>query len=203
MVDEPKTDDTPVTPTVTGGDATVTMTQEKLDGLINGKFRSGAEKATSELLTSIGVDDIDVLKSIVSTHRESEEASKSELQKMQELLELEKTAYAELESKLNSTLTETEIQNIAIANGINPDRMKYFKMDYLEAKQEEGFELEKFISTLKETQPDFFGFIDERVRKNIPNPPSRNTPSTQIKMTDYAQLPAAERRKYKSTDIIR
>jgi hypothetical protein len=186
-----------------GGDSTVTMTQEKLNSLINGKFAKGAESANKQLLESIGVDDIDVLKSIVTTHRESEEASKSELQKLQDLLDAERIVNTDLESKLNTTITETEIQNIAIANGINPEKMKYFKMDYLEAKQVEGFELEKFISGLKEKQPDFFGFVDERVPKNIPNPPNRSAPSTQIKMVDYVQLPAAERKKYKSSDLIR
>ena len=186
-----------------GSENTVTMTQEKLDGLINSKFASGAEKAQGELLKSLGVDDIDVLKSLVTTQKEQEEASKSELQKLQDLIEAERGINAELEGKLTATLTETEIQNIVMQHGINPEKMKYFKMDYLDAKQVEGFELDKFIGELKEKQPDFFGFIDERQNKKIPNPPSKPAPSGSIKMADYSQLPAAERRKYKSSDIIR
>lgn len=191
------------TSTENGGETTVTMTQEKLDSLINSRFAKGAEKAQTELLQTLGVDDVDVLKSLVTTHREQEDASKSELQKMQELLELEQSRAAELEGKLTSTLTETEIQNIVMQYGINPEKMKYFKMDYLEAKQDESFDLEKFIGVLKEKQPDFFGFIDERKNRTVPNPQSKNAPTGSIKMSDYAQLPAVERKKYKSSDIIR
>ena len=124
------------------------------------------------------------------------------MQKLQEQLEAERTINADLESKLNTTLTDTEIQNLAMQHGINPNKIKYFKMDYLEAKQAEGFDSDKFIGELKEKQPESFSFVDER-RSQVPNPPSKKTPSTQIKMADYVQLPLAERKKYKSSDIIR
>lgn len=190
--------------TSTQTDGKVTLTQEKLDGLINSKFAAGAEKATKELLANIGVDDITILKGIVSNHKEQQEANKTELQKLQEQLEVERMAKVELEMKLVNTQTETEIQNIAMANGINPNKIKYFKIDFLEAKQSEGFNAEEFIENLKKTQPDFFGFIDERRPPvNVPNPQGSKTPSSSIKMIDYARLPAEERKKYKSTDIIR
>ena len=115
------------------------MTQDKLDSLINGKFASGADKATKELLAGIGVDDVDVLKSIVTAHKNNEEASKSELQKMQELLEAERTLNSDLEGKLATTMTDAEIQTLAMVHGISPEKMKYFKMDYLDAKQAEDF----------------------------------------------------------------
>ena len=205
MADEhtPNTETQTETPTTTGGDSTVTMTQDKLDGLINGKFAKGAEKATNELLSSMGVDDIDVLKSIVTTHQETQEASKSELVKLQEQLDLERGVTSTLQGQLDANIADAEIQNLALANGINPEKLKYFKMDYKEAKSVEGFEVDKFISTLKEKQPDFFGYVDERNKANVPNPPSRKTPSTQIKMADYSKLSAAERVKYKASDIIR
>jgi len=194
------------TPTPDGGNETVTMTQAAFDAKFNESFGKGAAKggntATTELLASIGVDDIDVLKSIVTTHQENQEADKTELQKMQDLLEAERLISTTLEGKLNANIADTEIQTLALANGINPDKMKYFKMDYAEAKNVEGFNVDTFISALKEKQPDFFGFVDER-KVHVPNPQSKHTPSSQIKMPDYSKLSAVERAKYKASDIIR
>jgi len=162
----------------------------------------GEEQTVSMTQSNIGVDDVDVLKSIVTTHKDNEQASKTELEQLTGLLEEERNKSLGLEQKLTETATEAEIQNIAIKHGINPDKMKYFKMDYLDASQGEGFDIEKFIGVLKEKQPDFFGFVDER-RTNVPNPQSRTTPSTQISMEKYVQLSAGDRAKYKSDDIIR
>lgn len=184
-------------------ETTVTISQEKLNSLISEKFKKGAEKANTTLLESLGVDNLDSLKEIVKAKAEADEASKTELQKLQDQLEAERNAKADLESRLNQTVTETEVQNIALSNGINPDKVKYFKMDYLEAKNKEGFDSEKFISELKEKQPDFFNAVGDVSTVNVGNPPNRRTPSTQIKMEDYVQLSAEERKKYKSTDLIR
>ena len=195
------------TSTSNDGNQTVTMTQAEFDAKFNDSFGKGATKggttATADLLASMNVGDIDKLKSIVSTFNENEEASKSELVKLQEQLDLERGVTSTLQSQLDANIADAEIQNLALANGINPEKLKYFKMDYEEAKSVEGFEVDKFISALKEKQPDFFGFVDERTPHNVPNPPSRKTPSTQIKMDDYVQLKAEERKKYKSSDIIR
>ena len=81
MADELKPDDviTP-TPGAKGGDeTTVTMTQAKLDDLINGKFKKGAEKATTDLLATLGAENIESVKAILDKQKETEDANKTEL----------------------------------------------------------------------------------------------------------------------------
>jgi len=181
----------------------VTMTQADFDSKFNTSFGKGAAKANADFLTDLGVESIDDLKVIIKAKTDAEEADKTELQKVQDLLDVERGISADLESKLKTNLSDTEVQNIALDSGISADKVKYFKMDYMEAKKSENFDSEKFIETLKESQPSFFVVGEGKVPSNVPNPPNRSNPSTQIKMKDYAQLPAAERRKYKSNDIIR
>lgn len=183
-------------------ETTVSISQEKLNSLINEKFKKGAEKSKAELLSSLGVESEDELKSIIEARKQAEEANKTELQKLQEQLESKDKAYSELEQRLNAKTVDTEVQDIIMQNGIDPKMAKYVKIDYLEAKKGEDFELDKFVESLKESQPGFFA-QDVRVPANIDNPASRSTPANQIKMADYALLTAEERKKYKSTDIIR
>lgn len=201
MVEELKTDGQEIVDPK-GDETTVSISQEKLNSLINEKFKKGAEKSKAELLSSLGVESEDELKSIIEARKQAEEANKTELQKLQEQLELKDKAYSELEQRLNAKTVDTEVQDIIMQNGIDPKMAKYVKIDYLEAKKGEDFELDKFVSSLKESQPGFFA-SDVRPPVNIDNPPSRQTPANQIKMADYALLSADERKKYKSTDIIR
>jgi len=202
METEPKNAGTE-TPTPTPETKTVEMTQADFDSKFNTSFGKGATKATSDILESLGVNSIDDLKDIVKAKNAADEESKTELQKVQDLLDVERGISAGLETKLSTTLSEAEVQNIALDSGISHDKIKYFKVDYLEAKKGENFDISKFIEGLKEEQPSLFAVGDTKVPLNVPNPPNRSNPSTQIKMKDYAQLPAAERRKYKSNDIIR
>lgn len=202
MVEELKTEGQETTDPKGGDETTVTISQEKLNSLINEKFKKGAEKSKSELLASIGVESEDELKSIIEAKKEADEASKTELQKLQEQLESKDTAYSELEQRYNAKSVDTEVQDIIMQHGIDPKMAKYVKIDYLEAKKGEGFELDAFVTGLKESQPGFFA-TTERTPANIDNPQSRSAPANQITMADYAQLTADERKKYKSTDIIR
>jgi len=201
MVEELKTDGQEIVDPK-GDETTVSISQEKLNSLINEKFKKGAEKSKAELLSSLGVESEDELKSIIEARKQAEEANKTELQKLQEQLESKDKAYSELEQRLNAKTVDTEVQDIIMQNGIDPKMAKYVKIDYLEAKKGEDFELDKFVEGLKESQPSFFA-VDVRTPANISNPPSRQTPANQIKMADYAKLSAEERKKYKSTDIIR
>ncbi len=190
-------------PTPTPETKTVEMTQADFDIKFNTSFGKGATKATNDILESLGVESIDDLKGIIKDKNDAEEANKTELQKTQDLLDVERGISADLESKLQTNLSDAEVQSIALNSGVSPDKIKYFKMDYTEAKKSEDFDPTKFIETLKESQPSFFIVDNGKAPSNVPNPPNRSNPSSQIKMKDYAQLPAAERRKYKSSDIIR
>lgn len=166
MADELKTDDNIVTPTNEGGDATVTMTQEKLDSLINAKYAKGADKATNDLLTSLGVDNIDSLKSVIQTQKEQEDASKTELEKAQSVIE-DLTAKMEANNQSLAKMQEKSVINgLAAKNGI--EDIDYFEYSYNQAKGIEGFNEESFIDNLKESKPYVFG-------KSIVTPKVDNT----------------------------
>ena len=145
-----------VTPnTENGGDSEVSMTQEKLNSLINEKYAKGAEKATNELLSSLGVEDVDSLKNIIQSKREQDEANKSDFEKAQETIN-------ELQARLEastSTLAEmqesNEINSLALKNGIADAEV--FKLLYSNAKNTEGFNSDTFIEGLRESKPYVFG----------------------------------------------
>lgn len=181
----------------------VEMTQEEFDTKFNASFGKGAAKANADLLESLGVENLDDLKVIVKAKTDADEASKTELEKVQGLLNSERDKSIDLESRLNLNIANTEVQDFALDSGIDNSKMRYFKMDYAEAKKSEGFNKDNFIEELKEREPSFFTDNLDKTPANVPNPPNRSNPSTQIKMEDYAQLSAAERKKYKSSDIIR
>ena len=147
---------TTVTPnTENGGDSTVSITQEKLNSLINEKYAKGAEKATNELLSSLGVENVDSLKSIIQSKREQDEANKSDFEKAQETIN-------ELQAKLEtstSTLAQmqeaNEINSLALEHGIADAEV--FKLLYSNAKSTEGFNPDSFIEGLRESKPYVFG----------------------------------------------
>lgn len=199
MADELKTDETTIDESKTET-TTVNMTQSELESMINKKYAKGAEKATQDLLQTIGVDDIDTLKSLVTQQREAEEAQKTESQRLMEQFEALQAEKTELEQKLNEMTYRSEVQAIATENGIQD--MDVFEYLYSKAKGQEGFDVKSFISELKSEKPYIFGAI--KVNNNGgQNPPSKTPPNRQIKMADYVQLPASERAKYKANEIVR
>ncbi len=154
MADELKTEDNIVTPTTEGGDSQVTMSQEKLDSLINGKFAKGAEKATNELLASLGVENIDSLKSIITTQKEQEEASKSDLEKAQETINKLTEDLNISTSSMQKMQEANELSSLALQNGVQD--VDYFKFAYENAKNSEGFKLDEFMEKLKTDKPFVF-----------------------------------------------
>lgn len=155
MADEQKTDKTPVTPTATGGDSTVTMTQEKLDGLINGKFAKGAESATNKLLEDLGIENIDGLKEIIKAKKESDDANRSDLEKAQNTIN-ELNATLETSTNTMKQMKESnDITALALKHGVSD--VDYFKYAYGQVKGVEDFNAESFIKTMKESKPYVFG----------------------------------------------
>lgn len=157
MADEQtqNTENTTVTPTDNGGDSTVTMTQEKLNSLINEKFAKGADKATNELLTKLGVEDIDSLTNIIQSKREQDEANKSDFEKAQETINELQAKLEASTSSVNAMREEAEINSLALTHGIKDAEV--FKLLYSNAKSAEGFNPDTFIEGLKESKPYVFG----------------------------------------------
>lgn len=142
-------------PTTKGEETTVTMTQAKLDELINSKFGKGAEKAKAELLQELGVSDVDSLKGIIQLQKDAEEANKTELQKMQEQLEAMKSEKEAIEKKAQEANLTSEIAKLAALHGVQD--IEVFEVLYKNASKGEGFDGTSFLESLKEGKPYLFG----------------------------------------------
>lgn len=153
MAEELKTEENPQTPEV----KKVEMTQEEFDAKFNASFGKGASKATAELLESLGVNDVDTLKGIVKAKAEADEASKTELQKLQDLLEAERKEKENLSKLAEQSKKEAEISRLSVDNGIQD--VEVFGLIYNTASQAEGFDKDAFINGLKETKPYLFDTV--------------------------------------------
>ena len=154
MADELKTETTETSSEI-GGENIVQMSQEKLDSLINGKFAKGAEKATNELLSSLGVEDVDSLKNIIQSKREQDEANKSELEKAQETIAKLQADYENAQNTAKQAQELNEINSLALKSGVADTEV--FKLLYSNAKSAEGFNPDVFIEGLRESKPYIFG----------------------------------------------
>ncbi len=99
---------TPPTGDGTGGEPT--FTQKQLDELIGTARSKGRESGATAILKDLGIEDLKTLKAVVTDHRESQQASMTELQKAQERVE-------ELEGRV-TTLEPLEAQNQEYADAI-------------------------------------------------------------------------------------
>lgn len=154
MADELKTDGQPITDPK-GDETQVTISQEKLDSLINEKFKKGAEKANAKLLEELGVDSIDSVKDILKAKQEADEAAKSELEKLQEIAEAERTSKEALSQEINKLKSKNTLNEMAIKHGIK--EADYFALELKKANVGENFNESEFIESLKESKPFIFG----------------------------------------------
>lgn len=156
MSDEIKTAEETGTPTENGGNSDgITLSQEKLNSLINEKYKKGAEKATADLLDSLGVESVDSLKDVLDAKRQQEEAERTELERASNTIE-ELTAQVENANKQMSQMQEeSKLSALALQNGVQD--VDYFKYAYNQAKTSEGFSEESFVNSLKESKPYVFG----------------------------------------------
>jgi len=154
--------------TSTPTDGNVNISQEQLNDLINKKYAKGAEKAKADLLESLGVPDVDTLKSVLEKHKEHEEASKSELEKAQELLATLTQEKDRLTAEMKQTQFNSNINALAAKEGIK--EIDYFTMEYSKASDAEDFKVEDFIGNLRESKPFVFG-------QQAPTPPKTDNSS--------------------------
>ena len=133
----------------------VNMTQEQLNELINKKYAKGAEKAKSELLESLGVENVDSLKELIEAKKQQDEANKTELEKLSEQLNSIANEKQSLLEQMEQMKFKTEVSTLSAQNGIKD--VEVFEVMYEKASKNEGFEKDKFINELKETRPYLFG----------------------------------------------
>lgn len=138
-----------------GNDTTVTISQEKLDSLINEKFKKGAEKANAQLMESLGVQSIDEIKNIIEAKKQAEEAQKTELQKAMEAVEAANREKEAILKEAEELRKKNSIQGLAVEHGIK--ELDYFELELNKRSGEDGFDKEKFIESLRVEKPFIFG----------------------------------------------
>ena len=151
MDDGQKTVDTEETP---NSQNVVEIEQSKLDALIDKGFSKGANRAKAELLESLGFESVDELSAIVQAKREADEASKSELEKSQDLINSLQKQVDDLNNQNKSMSESYRLKDLAMQNGIND--AEYFKYLLDSTEKSEDFEEQAFIDSLKETKPYLF-----------------------------------------------
>ena len=154
MSDETKTE-VQTTTEQKSSEAEVTISQEKLNSLINEKFKKGAEKSKAELLDELGVESLDDLKNIVKAKAEADEAQKTELQKLTEQIEAERLEKEALAKKSGELEKANAINKLAAKHGIK--EVDYFALQLSNTEQGDDFNMETFVEGLKESKPFVFG----------------------------------------------
>ena len=152
MADEQKTGEVENTPNSQNN--MVEIEQSKLDALIDKGFSKGANRAKTELLESLGFESVDELSAVVQAKREADEASKSELEKSQDLINSLQKQVDDLHNQNKSMSESYRLKDLAMQNGIND--AEYFKYLLDSAEKGEDFEEQVFIDGLKETKPYLF-----------------------------------------------
>lgn len=188
------------TPGAEGGEATVTMSQEKLNSLINDKFAKGATKANSDLLEALGVESIDSLKDIMKERAEAEAASKTELEKANETITTLNATMDGLNTRLAGVEADKKINSLAAENGIK--EVEYFKFEYNKASKVDGFDEKIFIGDLLKTKGSLLTGVAGVNITNPPNVPSNSDGKT-ITMSAYSLLGSKERQTYKANQITK
>lgn len=182
-----------------GDDAkTVTITQDKLDGLINDKYKAGASKATEKLLSDLGFDSVDMLKDTLKTAKDITDGNKSELQKaLDNVNDLTKVNEG-LQTKLSNIESQNKILTVAGDNGVKD--VELFSMLYKDASTKDDFDSDKFIRDLKESRGYLFTEVDNNDKggsNNGGNPKggSNNHQGNTIKRSDFERLTPGDRMK--------
>jgi len=132
----------------------VVISQSKLDSLIDKGFSKGANRAKSELAEQLGVDSIEQARELINAKRETDEASKSDLDKAAELINTLNSTIEGLEANNKRIQSDMAVQKVVSENGIKD--ADYFKHLLATASADDGFEQDAFIEQLKGDKPYLF-----------------------------------------------
>lgn len=125
------------------------VNQELINKGVDIGFAKGAEKAKHELLSELGVENLDDIKNVLKAQKESEDAQKSELEKLQEQLNTLTEQNNSLNSNLSATQKKAKLNEMAFKNGI--EDVEYLEFKYNKASQSEGFDEATFLDGFKAT----------------------------------------------------
>lgn len=145
----------------------VEMTQEKLDKLIGKGYGKGANKAKDALVTELGVESIEQLKEMIKAKAETDEASKTDLEKSATTIATLEATIKRSESANKTLAAEMIVERLASENDVSD--VDYFKHLLAEASKAETFESDTFIKQLKTTKPYLF----DKTKIKIDNSPNK------------------------------
>ena len=185
MAEEHKPE-TPLTPESKPSDTTVTISQEKLDSLINEKFKKGAEKANAQILESLGVESIDSLKEIMKAKADADEASKSDLEKATESARKLAEENEQLSNRYKALEESNSISLLAAEHGIK--ELDYFRLEYAKEKDKDGFDMSAFVTGLKESKPLLFGQSQQAPKTDKSNNNQNNPGNVDLSKLSYNEL---------------
>lgn len=148
-----------------------------IQGVFDAGFGKGIEKGQKELLEQLGVDGVDDLKAVLTSHKEREDAAKSTEQKLADVLSFVdgmKTKYAETEAKLESYVGRDKDKAQKLYDSLSDDDKAAF--DTMEIPLEKATPvLERFTS--KPTKKKVGGQVS-------PSPENVNTGTSQKSMDE-------------------
>lgn len=158
MADEQKTVENVVTSKTEN--EVVSLTQEKVDKLINKGYSKGATHAKSDLITFLGVDSIEQAQELITAKREADDASKSELDRASETIEALSSTIEGLESDNAKIKADALIEGVISKNDIK--EASIFKHLLSQETGKEDFDLEPFIEKLREEKSFLFSGADSK-----------------------------------------
>lgn len=130
-----------------------------------------AKKMQKELLKELGIDSVDTLKTIIQTHKDLEDKSKSELEKAQERAQQAEQKLQEVMAQAQNMAKLTEAKLIAMEIGVNPVRIDHFLK----------------LADLSGVEVDENGNVDTKALKDVLNSLLKELPEFKKTVTDAPQ----------------
>ena len=169
-------------------DEVVTMSQADFDTLVGRRMAKASKEATNELLSELGVESADTLKELLEQKRLQDEQSKTELEKATELNQSLQNQLEELNTQLQKTKEDNEIQSLANKHGIK--EIDYFKFELSRAEKTEDFNMDTFATSLIETKGHLLGV--DSVNKTVPVTHSKDNLQGAIRRADFEKMTPIE-----------
>lgn len=141
------------------------LTQEQVNELLGKTRKEASDRAVKKVLEELGVDKLDAVKQILKTHKDREDAEKSELEKLQAANdELAKKHAAAIEANRKLLLRQEfyariSSQNLVFANDqARKDAFDLAEMEGVEVSEEGSVSgMENVVKNLLKSRPHLFG----------------------------------------------
>jgi uncharacterized protein YfeS len=137
------------------GDDKPTITQKQLNEILSGRVGKAKEKAISDLVNSLGLENPDQLKSLVQAAKDNEEKSKTDLEKAQSEANTHKSKAETLSRDFDQYKLTTEIQFALIDEGLTASEAR-ITAKLVEVDELDGEKIKAAIGELKKVMPQIF-----------------------------------------------